>query len=229
MLRYSPRRSRHANLRSFCRDSLAISAVEFALILPIMMTLLFGSVEMSAGMKASRKLTLAADNVAELLSQNGTGSVTYLDLQLARDSAMIVFPDVLADAKSQGIDWTADMQISMSGIAITPTVNGCTSSCSYQAKVAWTGGPNPRPCNVVLGTTGNSAALAPGVLPLDLVNPPFLVVVDVAYSFRPLFGVALTGTFPLKRAAYYAPRTVSNIKYTVVAGDTGIASACPGY
>lgn len=217
----------------FAGDARAIAATEFALMLPFMMILMVGSFELSQGMKAARKITLVADTVGELLSQNGTGTVGSADLSFAQDSAMLIFPDILAPSAARGVTWdqdpASDIKISMSGVAITLHVPGCTSNCLYDAKVAWTAGPNPRPCGTVLTPVPNSALPSSTTLPTDTINPSFLIVVDAAYDYKPSFGVVLTGSFPLKRAAYFAPRNVNAVKFSNAGGGGTLGAACPGY
>src|ERR1022692_2090028 len=58
-----------AYLRRFARDRDGVSAVEFALVLPFMLTLYIGGVELGDGMAVQFKTTLAARTVADLSSQ----------------------------------------------------------------------------------------------------------------------------------------------------------------
>jgi Flp pilus assembly protein TadG len=64
-----------AGLMEDCRG---IAATEFALILPVMLVLFFGTVEFSAGVAVDRKVTLMARTLADLTSQ--TLSVANSDL-----------------------------------------------------------------------------------------------------------------------------------------------------
>ena len=66
--------SRGINLRirSFKRDERAVSAVEFALLAPLMIGLYLGGVEVSEGISVDRKVTLAAGAVANLAAQSAT-------------------------------------------------------------------------------------------------------------------------------------------------------------
>lgn len=66
--------SRGLNLRigSFRRDERAVSAVEFALLAPLMIGLYLGGVEVSEGISVDRKVTLAAGAVANLAAQSPT-------------------------------------------------------------------------------------------------------------------------------------------------------------
>ncbi|MCP4615001.1 MAG: pilus assembly protein [Bradyrhizobium sp.] len=62
----------------FVRDRRGNAAVEFAFIVPLMLVLFFGTVEFSSAVSANRKVTLAARNLSDLVSQSS--SVTDNDL-----------------------------------------------------------------------------------------------------------------------------------------------------
>ena len=62
----------------FMRDRRANAAVEFAFVVPLMLTLFFGTVEFSSGVAAMRKVTLVARTLSDLVSQSST--VTNSDI-----------------------------------------------------------------------------------------------------------------------------------------------------
>src|SRR3954467_4914904 len=57
---------------SFAQDRRGVSAVEFAMLLPLMITLYLGSVEISQGVGIDRKVTLTTRTVGDLASQVAT-------------------------------------------------------------------------------------------------------------------------------------------------------------
>src|SRR5262249_20806560 len=59
-------------LGGFSCDQRGVSAVEFALLLPRMVTLYLGTVEVSQGISVDRKLTMTARTLADLVSQSTT-------------------------------------------------------------------------------------------------------------------------------------------------------------
>ena len=59
-------------IKRFGRDKRASSAVEFALLAPLMIGLYLGGVEISEGISVDRKVTLAAGAVANLAAQTAT-------------------------------------------------------------------------------------------------------------------------------------------------------------
>jgi Flp pilus assembly protein TadG len=74
--------------RHLARDERGVSAVEFALILPLMISLYLGCVEVSDGVGADRKLTLTASTVANLVAQST--SISAGDMSNMLDAASAV-------------------------------------------------------------------------------------------------------------------------------------------
>ena len=57
---------RRSNLSQDCRG---VAAIEFAMIVPIMLVMFFGTVEFSSGVAVDRKVTLMARTLSDLTSQ----------------------------------------------------------------------------------------------------------------------------------------------------------------
>jgi Flp pilus assembly protein TadG len=76
------------------RDERGIAAVEFAMLLPFMLTLYIGAVEVSQMVAADRKVTLAARTVADLAAQATTINATDMaNILKAATAVMAPFPD----------------------------------------------------------------------------------------------------------------------------------------
>jgi len=73
----------------FARDRRGVSAVEFALIAPVMIALYFGSVEVSDAVSVDRKVSLTAAALANLSSQVTTISASEMTNILDASSAII--------------------------------------------------------------------------------------------------------------------------------------------
>jgi len=58
------------SLRNLARDNSGIAATEFAVIVPIMLVMFFGTVEFSSGVAVDRKVTLMARTLSDLTSQS---------------------------------------------------------------------------------------------------------------------------------------------------------------
>ena len=57
------------SIRGLIADSRGIAAIEFAMILPIIMVMFFGTLEFSSGVAVDRKVTLMARTLSDLTSQ----------------------------------------------------------------------------------------------------------------------------------------------------------------
>jgi Flp pilus assembly protein TadG len=218
-------------LKQFWGARQAIAAVEFALVLPLLVVLMLGSVETARLITFARRVTLDATTVVEMLTQNGTGTVNYVDLHFSVDSTMVIFPQILQDAAQKGISWKNDISVSIASVVFTPNPSTCTSNCSYIANVVWNSGPNnnKRTCGVPLVSAPDTSSPSKTALPADVFGPGSIVVVDIVFSYTPIFGLGLFGTVPIARSAYLSPRYVPLIKYAVISGDDGIGAECPGY
>ena len=76
-------------LRGFCRDRRGASAIEFALLAPLMLGLYIGCVEISEGIAADRKVTLTAGALANLSAQATTISIADMQNILAASTAIM--------------------------------------------------------------------------------------------------------------------------------------------
>lgn len=220
--RRAPRRPTAADRFAAARSGAA--AVEFALIIPFMAVLLCSGWEVNHFAKAVRQLTNASTTVATMIAQNTTGTVNDTDLLFFRDAIMIAYPDVLVNAFAAGKPWSSDIQVTISSVAFT-AASGCTSNCTYQAKVAWSGGANPRPCSVALASASDGATPSPTTLPADTFGPGSLIVVDLKYQYRPSIGGTVLGSPTLARSFYIQPRYVTTIAYSP--NGTKFATQCP--
>ena len=224
--------------RSLLRDHRGVSTIEFAIWAPVMCFLLLGTVDITRFVMASGRLSDVAGTMGQMLSVNTTGTVNYVDLQFYHDSAMITYPQVLADAALQNKTWSNDIAITMTSVTFTATPSGCTSSCTYVPKVVWSNGSNMRLCspkNPAMTSASDSSQPSPTTLPADAFGATSLLVVDIAFTFRPLLfsGVGTLGNLaplvniPIKRSFYTAPRYVTSVGYSSITGDPGTTTICP--
>ena len=107
-------------LAGLVRDQRGVSAVEFAMLLPLMLTLYLGAVEISQGIGADRKVTLTARTTADLASQASGLSSSDMTNSLNAASAVmapysttnlkVTVSQVSIDANSKAtISWSATL------------------------------------------------------------------------------------------------------------------------
>ena len=82
------RRLRHQLVR-FPHDRRAVSAVEFAILLPVMLALYFGAAEVGQAVAVDRKVTITARTVADLVAQGQTMTAAELTNSLNAAAAVI--------------------------------------------------------------------------------------------------------------------------------------------
>jgi Flp pilus assembly protein TadG len=164
-------------LRSFRRDRDGASAVEFAILAPLLITLYFGCVEITDGIAADRKVTLTAGALANLTSQSQTISVDGIG-NILNASAAIMKP------------------YSVGNLAATITclkIDG-----SGNAKVKWS-----KTLNGTERTIGSTVTLPSSAL---AVPNSSLVWSEVSYNYTPVVGYTITGTLTLSDQMFMSPR-----------------------
>lgn len=232
--------------RRFTTAEDATAAIEFALVLPVLLVILLAGSQVVLYINANRKVGQAARSISQMISQaappsNSTiATVNASDLHFSYDSTLVIFPFVMTDAKRQGIAWSADISINFASISFSPISSStCNdpmdqSSC-YVANVTWTstgtsqpGGANYRPCVPPQLPASNTAAPNRGTLPRSVFGPASLIVVDIVFTFSPMFASRFVPPIRIARTAYVQPRYASLVSFDTTAND-GIASKCPGY
>ena len=71
------------------RDRRGVAAIEFAIIVPVMLLMFFGTVEFSSGIAVNRKVTLMARTLSDLTSQNISVTDTQLNNLFAASTAIM--------------------------------------------------------------------------------------------------------------------------------------------
>ena len=247
----------------FFADRRAVALVEFAWVFPVAMLVIYAAVNLSRLSNAERELAHLSDDIAQMIAQaqapvttqsNGVaycqasapttcGALYDYALKYVYDSALLEFPDILADPNGvagQTINSPTtggSLSISMTGVvfAFTSSASTCGSPVSsasagcYTGYVVWTSGAATRPCGTTYlldssYTTPTTSQLPPALFtPAADPNsngalpPQFAVVVDIVYTFNfPLSGGSMFNVAPpvtIKRSTFLNPRYVNQISY----------------
>lgn len=229
-----------ARARGFIGDTRAVSAVEFALIFPVLLLLMLAGTQLVTYINATRKVELIAQSISQMLSQaqppqgSTIATVNATDLHFSFDAALVLFPYLMKDAPRQGLQWWQDIAITFASVNFTQTASNCTgttdlSSC-YAANVVWTStgttGGNYRPCTPAQLPADNTAAPNRTTLPHSVFGPGSLIAVDVVFTFRPTFGARFIPSVRIARSMYLQPRYASLVDFDTT-GNDGIATKCP--
>jgi Flp pilus assembly protein TadG len=163
-------------IRRFHLDHAGVSAVEFALILPVMLVIYLGGNEFGNALTINRKVTHVTSTVADLVAQSKSiSNADMTNILNAAQSIMTPYP-------------VTSMTMRVSLIKI---------DADKVATVQWSDARHIAPR--VAGTT---VTLPAGVLQAST----WIVMSEVVYPFQPEIGYMLTGTINLDQTFYIRPR-----------------------
>ena len=158
------------------RDQKGMGAVEFALVLPVMLTIYLATVDTTQGVAIQRKVTLTARTLADLASRVTTINNAEMTNMLAAASGVIApYP-------------VGEVKVTLSAVSID--ANGI-------AKVAWSDS-----LHGTKRTVGSTVTLPPA---LNVPNSQ-LIWSEVSYNYVPPIGYVLTGAVNLFDQIYMTPR-----------------------
>lgn len=159
-----------------------VSAVEFALILPFMLMLYLGGVELGDALTIDRKVTHVTSSLADLVTQSRTISDEDMDNILDAAASVVTPYDV-------GL-----LRIKVSGVEIDD---------KGKATVAWSDARNDTPL-----AKGSSVAIPDAIKQPNT----FLVTAEIHYNYTPTIGYVLTGSFDMNDKFYLRPRLSDDVK-----------------
>ena len=170
-----------ACLRRFARDRDGVSAVEFAIILPFMLTLYLGSVELGEVLSIKFKTSLAARTVTDLASQ-------YISIDGAHMQEILG-----ASSKVLSPYPTGSVVVTLTELKVNSNGKGV---------VQWSCSLNGTPYTVNQKLTMPSNLQTSGIT---------VLYGEVTYPYTPTMGYAITGTFNIYQNMYFYPRLASTI------------------
>lgn len=170
-------------IRSFRTEKCGVAAIEFGLIAPFMIALWLGSIELSQGVSADRKVSHAASALADLVTQqtNLTGG--------AMDDIMDATQAIIAPFDPD------NLTIQVAGVEIDG--DGATEVMWSEAR------------NGTAPATGGTYEI-PNAL---LIPNSFLVVANLSYTHTPAVSHVINGSIELEDVFYLRPRRSETISY----------------
>ena len=195
-------------------DRSGIAATEFAVIVPIMLVMFFGTVEFSSAVAVDRKVTLTARTLSDLTSQS---AVTINDNYLTNvftASIGIMWPydptPTTATLSEIYVDSTGKAKIQWSRAATIATVSGSTQATLI----------------VSARKAGDDVtSIVPAAL---VVKQTYLIFSEVGYLYKPTIGYVMAKAgLSLDDISYTRPRQIPCITYTNSSGVSLPAGNCP--
>lgn len=180
------------------KDTRGVSAIEFGIVVTLMVPMLFGLAETTQGLQANRKVSIAARALADLASQ--TATIADADMKNIKDAAS----DVLAPFP------VANARITLTGIKIDD---------KGKATVGWSEARNGG--TDVPGYTCGATMTVPADLMPALGKTGFLVLAEVTYTYRPAVPWFMPASIVLSDRLYAGPRIGASVT------RTGSGATCP--
>jgi Flp pilus assembly protein TadG len=172
------------SLTRFAEECRGLAALEFAMLLPMMLTLFLGSVEVTSGVAIQRKVNITARSLADLSSQ--FTSIAASDMSnILNSSTDIIYPYAAANQQSV----VSEVSVNAQGVATvvwSATLNGTARTVGSVVTV---------PSNLAAPNT-------------------YLLLGEASYNYAPSYGFVVTGTLTLSSQTFMMPRQSSSVSYS---------------
>ena len=184
-----PKPSRIVACAGAIRDVRGVAAVEFALILPLILILYVGALDVTRAVLASRNVDLLSRTISDIVSQQSTTSAT------SSSTVSLIFgaaTSVMAPYSTTGLKLTVS--------AVDIKLKSDKTCCQALVRWSYTQGGTLRACTVPLTQVADGTQSAPGNIPASIIAAnsnagfgyaagatSYLVVADVSYAYVPFF------------------------------------------
>nr|WP_277924505.1 TadE/TadG family type IV pilus assembly protein [Sphingomonas sp. CROZ-RG-20F-R02-07] len=172
--------------RKLATDTRGLALIEFAIVLPILLTLYLGGFQLGDGIACSRKITIATRAIADLIAQNQSGSTTASEV----DSNLSAATQVLAPYAA-------------SNAVIRITEVG--TDYNLKTTVQWSRAAN--------GAAYKPGAVA--TIPLAMRIPgTYFLFAETSYAYTPSVNFGFVNAMNLSDSLYMLPRNSNSITCT---------------
>jgi Flp pilus assembly protein TadG len=200
-----------AGLLNDCR---AVAATEFAVIVPMMMIMFFGVVEISNGVAVDRKVTLVARTLTDLTAQVcPDGSACNPIPPKNQNTGTILDGDLL-----NAFNASAAILQPYSATPTNARISEIYIDSSRVAKITWSKAATYDSNGVatLVNSSRNPGDTVTGLLPstILLATQTYVILSEVGYVYTPVVGYVMTGSVTLNDVAYTRPRQVQCVVYT---------------
>lgn len=174
-----------ALLTRFVKSRDGVAAVEFALILPFMLLLYCGSIELSDLINVDRRITVIASTVGDLVARQ--------DGDIYNDDELVDYfnaaEEIITPYKTTGLKQ----------LITCVKVNAAGTTATVQ----WSKGSGG--ATVKTGTITLPAAV------LAISKDKYVIVSETQYPYKPLMGIVFKNSFTLYKQNFFLPRFGDNI------------------
>jgi Flp pilus assembly protein TadG len=188
----------HRSVVGLMKNCHGNAAVEFAVIVPVMLVMFFGTIELSSGVAVDRKTTLVARTLSDLTSQSKDQPLTDGYMLNVFTSAIAILQPYTAVPATATI---SEIYVDSNAIA------------SIQWSTAATFGAGAAQATLVTSTRSPGNIVTTLVPSQMLVRRTYLILSEVSYTYTPAVGYVMKSAITLKDTAYTRPRQFSCLTY----------------
>jgi Flp pilus assembly protein TadG len=182
---------------SLSRDDRGNAAVEFALIVPLMLVLFFGTVEFSSAVAVNRKISMVTQELADMAAR-------YTSVN---DTDMTNF-GIIGDAMLTPYSATP-LKATITEIYIDPATGAGRAQWSKGDVPRGPGSPVPVPANLIAKDASNK-----------VIANQYLIFTETSYVYTPAVGYVMgSAGVTLSDKAYTRPRVTACVLYNQTTGN----------
>lgn len=178
------------SLRRFGSNERAVAAVEFALILPFLITLYFGSMEAAALFTVDKRIGSISSTIGDLVAQ---WDPDYAKLSTGTGGSLTDYMNASTAILSPYS--TAGLKIVVSFVKVKAS-DGTTTVLWSRANAAGTA----KTANATYSDLGTGSEMN------KVSRGGCVIAAEVSYSYRPMLGQVFKSAITLKHTNYFLPR-----------------------
>ena len=173
-------------------DTRGLAAVEFALIVPLMLVMFFGTIEISSGVAVDRKVSMVAQTLSDLTSRyTSVGDTDMTNFQAIGDAMMTPYSKT-------------PLKATITQVYINPATG--------VGRAQWSKGDTPRSAG---STVPVPAALISKDASNNIVANQYLIFSEVSYLYTPAVGYVMgVAGVTLTDQTYTRPRQSTCVFYS---------------
>lgn len=186
------------NMRRFIGSTRAVAALEFAMIMPVLLLLFLGSFDAGNAIVVYAKVRAATYSLASITNQYGDGTNPN-------------YPPISTTIMTTITGATTAILAPYSSSSATAIISQIKATSATAAVVSWSYAVNGTAL-----TPGNPYTNLPANFAANSCNgtyPCYAIFAQVSYPFSPLFGAFLTGPITLADSLYTTPRVSVCVQY----------------
>ncbi|HTH61605.1 MAG TPA: TadE/TadG family type IV pilus assembly protein [Paraburkholderia sp.] len=181
-------------LRSLLTNDRGVASLEFAIVLPIMLSLLFATYELSQYVRVQLKVDSAAQSIADMVAQQAAGVTSGTS-------------GSLGNFCTAGVLMMTPFPVGASNGAFSVAVASVTNYTSSGVTVDWESDKSCATTALALGTTAKTLATSPtNLIPTAGAPGDSVIVATVTYRYDSPIQYFFPGLTSLTHTAFARPR-----------------------